>query len=158
MDWRKRVGVEPTIHPAKGRIAGFEDREDHRTPFTSAYAGQNDNTRINPQPQTRLSAGLDCSVSVGLPESCFTAWCKRNAGLFQARVLSYLPQILLHGNCNVVESGQRAIAGNRAQHIITGRLEACRRRGCDWLLVTAGDASRIEGYSGWTSVVDPTDR
>src|SRR5260370_30673898 len=33
--WRKRVGVEPTIHPAKGRIAGFEDREDHRTPCAS---------------------------------------------------------------------------------------------------------------------------
>jgi len=29
------VGVEPTIHPAKGRIAGFEDREDHRTPCAS---------------------------------------------------------------------------------------------------------------------------
>src|SRR3989442_2413199 len=32
---RKRVGVEPTIRPAKGRIAGFEDREGHRTPFAS---------------------------------------------------------------------------------------------------------------------------
>jgi hypothetical protein len=30
------VGVEPTIHPAKGQIAGFEDREDHRTPCASA--------------------------------------------------------------------------------------------------------------------------
>jgi Phage integrase family len=34
--WRKRVGVEPTIRPAKGRIAGFEGREDHRTLFASA--------------------------------------------------------------------------------------------------------------------------
>jgi hypothetical protein len=34
--WRKRVGVEPTILPAKGRIAGFEGREDHRTPCASA--------------------------------------------------------------------------------------------------------------------------
>src|SRR4029077_16720778 len=33
--WRKRVGVEPTIRPAKDRIAGFEGREDHRTPFAS---------------------------------------------------------------------------------------------------------------------------
>src|SRR5690242_21157851 len=33
--WRKRVGVEPTIRPAKGRIAGFEGREDHRTPCAS---------------------------------------------------------------------------------------------------------------------------
>ncbi len=31
--WRKRVGVEPTIRPAKARIAGFESREDHRTLF-----------------------------------------------------------------------------------------------------------------------------
>src|SRR2546421_1995242 len=34
--WRKRVGVEPTIRPAKDRIAGFEGRGDHRTPFASA--------------------------------------------------------------------------------------------------------------------------
>ena len=33
--WRKRVGVEPTIRPAKGRIAGFEGREGHRTLFAS---------------------------------------------------------------------------------------------------------------------------
>src|SRR5258708_29980147 len=33
--WRKRVGVEPTIRPAKDRIAGFEGRGDHRTPFAS---------------------------------------------------------------------------------------------------------------------------
>jgi hypothetical protein len=77
------VGVEPTIHPAKGRIAGFEDREDHRTPFTSAHAGQNDNTRINPQPQTPLSAGLDCSVSVGLPESCFTLGARGTRAFFK---------------------------------------------------------------------------
>ena len=35
--WRKRVGVEPTIRPASGRISGFEDREDHRTPFASEW-------------------------------------------------------------------------------------------------------------------------
>ncbi len=29
------MGVEPTIRPAKDRIAGFEDREGHRTPFAS---------------------------------------------------------------------------------------------------------------------------
>src|SRR5215813_2935445 len=34
--WRKRVGVEPTIRPAKDRIAGFEGREGHRTNFASA--------------------------------------------------------------------------------------------------------------------------
>ena len=33
--WRKRVGVEPTIRPARGRIAGFEGREGHRTKFAS---------------------------------------------------------------------------------------------------------------------------
>ena len=36
--WRKRVGVEPTIRPAKDRIAGFEDREGHRTPFASGIS------------------------------------------------------------------------------------------------------------------------
>ena len=30
------MGVEPTIRPAKDRIAGFEGRGDHRTPFASA--------------------------------------------------------------------------------------------------------------------------
>jgi hypothetical protein len=34
--WRKRVGVEPTIQPAKDRIGSFEDCEDHRTPCASA--------------------------------------------------------------------------------------------------------------------------
>src|SRR5258708_163620 len=33
--WRKRVGVEPTIRPAKDRITGFEGRESHRTLFAS---------------------------------------------------------------------------------------------------------------------------
>jgi hypothetical protein len=33
--WRKRVGVEPTIRPAKDRIASFEGREGHRTLFAS---------------------------------------------------------------------------------------------------------------------------
>src|SRR5260370_28728509 len=33
--WRKRVGVEPTIRPAKDRIAGFEGRESHRTLFAA---------------------------------------------------------------------------------------------------------------------------
>jgi len=34
------VGVEPTIRPAKDRIAGFEDREGHRTPFASVIVGR----------------------------------------------------------------------------------------------------------------------
>src|ERR1700682_5915369 len=34
--WRKRVGVEPTIRPAKDRITGFEGRESHRPLFASA--------------------------------------------------------------------------------------------------------------------------
>ena len=38
--WRKRVGVEPTIRAAKDRIAGFEDRESHRTPFASVAVRQ----------------------------------------------------------------------------------------------------------------------
>jgi hypothetical protein len=33
--WRKRVGVEPTILPAKDRINGFEGHEDHRAPGAS---------------------------------------------------------------------------------------------------------------------------
>jgi hypothetical protein len=33
--WRRRVGVEPTIRSAKGRIGGFEGRDSHRTIFAS---------------------------------------------------------------------------------------------------------------------------
>jgi len=33
--WRKRVRVELTTRLAKSRIAGFEGREGHRTPFAS---------------------------------------------------------------------------------------------------------------------------
>src|SRR5713226_7802817 len=34
--WRKRVGVEPTGDRKNLPPAGFEDREDHRTPCASA--------------------------------------------------------------------------------------------------------------------------
>jgi len=34
--WRRRVGVEPTIRSAKGRISGFEGRDSHRTIFASS--------------------------------------------------------------------------------------------------------------------------
>jgi hypothetical protein len=34
--WRKRVRVELTTRLAESRIAGFEGREGHRTPFASA--------------------------------------------------------------------------------------------------------------------------
>jgi hypothetical protein len=33
--WRRRVEVESTTRSSKERIAGFEDREGHRTPFAS---------------------------------------------------------------------------------------------------------------------------
>ena len=41
------MGVEPTIRPAKGRIAGFEGREDHRTLFASASRNQEHSTALN---------------------------------------------------------------------------------------------------------------
>ena len=31
--WRRRVEVESTTRPEKERVAGFEGREGHRTPF-----------------------------------------------------------------------------------------------------------------------------
>jgi len=42
--WRRRVEVESTIRPAKDRIAGFEGRGDHRTPFAPgrSIAGSGD--------------------------------------------------------------------------------------------------------------------
>src|SRR5882762_547614 len=46
--WRKRVGVEPTIRPAKDRIAGFEGRGSHQTPFASAgsITGEENGLRV----------------------------------------------------------------------------------------------------------------
>src|SRR4029077_19501724 len=35
--WRRRVEVESTIRPAKGRITGFEGREDHRPLVASVF-------------------------------------------------------------------------------------------------------------------------
>lgn len=32
-NWRRRVEVESTTRSAKERVAGFEGREGHRTPF-----------------------------------------------------------------------------------------------------------------------------
>ena len=34
--WRGRMEVESTTRSAKERVAGFEDREGHRTPFAPA--------------------------------------------------------------------------------------------------------------------------
>src|SRR5215472_16913327 len=59
--WRKRVGVEPTIRPAKDRIAGFEGRGDHRTPFASVFASLSEhNHLLNPLSRERLRNGLRC--------------------------------------------------------------------------------------------------
>jgi hypothetical protein len=38
--WRRRVGVEPTIRSAKGRISGFEGRDSHRTIFASVVGNR----------------------------------------------------------------------------------------------------------------------
>src|SRR5512147_2358997 len=35
MEWRKRVGVEPTRRPSRSEHAGFEDQEGHRAPCAS---------------------------------------------------------------------------------------------------------------------------
>ena len=50
--WRKRVGVEPTIRAAKDRIAGFEGREGHRTPFASAVMQGHQTTKFMGHRQT----------------------------------------------------------------------------------------------------------
>ena len=60
MIWRKRVGVEPTIHPAKGRIAGFEGREDHRTPCASVYLEPDDITVVSGRPRRGDGMMWDC--------------------------------------------------------------------------------------------------
>src|SRR5216684_934625 len=51
--WRKRVGVEPTPESAKDTGHGFEDHEDHRTPFASA------NSIADAMNGTRRAAGTE---------------------------------------------------------------------------------------------------
>jgi hypothetical protein len=48
--WRKRVRVERTIDRTNLPIAGFEDREDHRTPFASV-SGDYKRTKASRQPR-----------------------------------------------------------------------------------------------------------
>src|SRR5579859_8245712 len=68
--WRKRVGVEPTIRPAKDRIAGFEGREDHRTPFASAASI---GVRRGPFQLSRLRPSFELTLRPGRRAS---GWCK----------------------------------------------------------------------------------
>jgi hypothetical protein len=69
------VEVESTIRPAKGRIAGFEGREGHRTPFAPAR-------RISSLPKThRREEGPDENV----PIKAHTVVSKNS---IQARVVS----------------------------------------------------------------------
>src|SRR5208283_6009315 len=53
--WRRRVEVESTIRPAKGRIADFEGREGHRTPFAPAF-------RIALPPRTHLRGQIRLAI------------------------------------------------------------------------------------------------
>jgi len=55
--WRGRVEVESTIRPAKGRIAGFEGREGHRTPFAPAV-------RISLPPKTHRTMRISTAETV----------------------------------------------------------------------------------------------
>ena len=54
--WRRRVEVESTIRPAKGRIAGFEGREGHRTPFAPVIARLSDYRLYSTYPTCASSA------------------------------------------------------------------------------------------------------
>jgi hypothetical protein len=53
--WRRRVEVESTIRPAKGRIAGFEGREDHRILFASVVRPHHSKMALYAPMQTRLN-------------------------------------------------------------------------------------------------------
>ena len=51
--WRRRVEVESTIRPAKDRIAGFEGRGSHRTPFASGGSIAGEEKRFRGRERTR---------------------------------------------------------------------------------------------------------
>jgi len=81
-NWRKRVGVEPTIRPAKDRIAGFEDRESHRTPFASAESIGVRRGQIQMEKRRRRR---DCE-SKRRPSRRACRWCKpRSRSAWKAR-------------------------------------------------------------------------
>ena len=75
--WRKRVGVEPTTRLAKSRIAGFEGRGDHRTPFAPVLLYPTNNTTVYVTSGARLRAALFLSVSIVVSvrfrDNCATA-------------------------------------------------------------------------------------
>jgi hypothetical protein len=71
--WRKRVGVEPTIRPAKDRITGFEGRERHRTLFASggsiAWKGGVDRIRERCEENDRIRERLGTAAKSNRQES-----------------------------------------------------------------------------------------
>src|SRR5260370_27631626 len=50
--WRRRVEVESTIRSAKDRIAGFEGRGSHRTPFASGGSIAGEEKRFRQRKRT----------------------------------------------------------------------------------------------------------
>jgi len=59
------VEVESTIRPAKGRIAGFEGREGHRTPFAPSMILWD---LVSARKPLR-SGGVSCGVSRNLGDA-----------------------------------------------------------------------------------------
>src|SRR5208337_2905821 len=70
--WRRRVEVESTIRPAKGRIAGFEGREGHRTPFAPVAARSSD-YRLYSTYSTCASSATGCVGRERFPAARLTA-------------------------------------------------------------------------------------
>ena len=71
--WRKRVGVEPTIRLAKSRIAGFEGREGHRTPFASLG---NMSARSIEVRRVRIQSRPPACESTPPPDRRVRRWCR----------------------------------------------------------------------------------
>ncbi len=60
------MGVEPTIRPAKDRIAGFEGREDHRTLFASTFTNYTSQSTYTTHETTVVNANTS-GVSANAP-------------------------------------------------------------------------------------------
>src|SRR5271157_6579853 len=89
--WRRRVEVESTIRPAKGRIAGFEGREGHRTPFASV-AARSSGFRLYSTYSNCGSSATGCAGRERFPAERLTAFWQPRGFLQPLKKASGLPK------------------------------------------------------------------
>ena len=83
--WRRRVGVEPTIRSAKGRIGGFEGRDSHRTIFASAWIIDHHDWASDELANLLLDRRANCSYFLPSIRKTGTTFSRRKAQIRSLR-------------------------------------------------------------------------